>query len=100
MPTRRSGQPALCLAALAAGAGLAVAVASAGADEPTTASITAKDPYSFDNGSGGSSARINRAARRALHRDHRLGVTVRIAVTPAAGTAFKKTLKVALREKS
>ena len=58
MPTRRSGQLALYLAALAAGAGLAVAVASAGADEPTTASITAKDPYNFDNGSGGSSVSI------------------------------------------
>jgi plastocyanin len=60
LPTRRPGQLALCLAALAAGAGLAVAVASAGADEPTTASITAKDPYSFDNGSGGSSVSIAR----------------------------------------
>jgi len=59
LPTRRSGQPALCLAALAAGAGLAVAVASAGADEPTTASITARD-FTFDNGSGGSSVSIAR----------------------------------------
>lgn len=60
MPTRRPGQLALCLAALAAGAGLAVAVASAGADAPTTASITAKDPYSFDNGTGGSTVSIAR----------------------------------------
>lgn len=33
-------------------------MASAGADVPTTGSITAKDPYSFDNGSGGSSVNI------------------------------------------
>jgi plastocyanin len=33
-------------------------VAAAGADPPMTASITAKDPYSFDNGSGGSSVTI------------------------------------------
>ena len=58
MPTRRSGHLALYLAALAGGAGLAVVVASAGAEEPTTASITAKDPYSFDNGSGGNSVSI------------------------------------------
>ena len=58
MPTRRSGQPGLCLAALAGGAGLAVLVASAGADAPSSASITAKDPYSFDNGSGGNSVSI------------------------------------------
>jgi plastocyanin len=57
VPTRRPGQLALCLAALAAGAGLAVAVASAGAEEPMTASITAKDSY-FDNGSGGSTVSI------------------------------------------
>ena len=43
---------------MVAGAGLAVAVASAGANEPTTASITAKDPYSFDNGSGSSTVSI------------------------------------------
>jgi len=48
----------LCLAALAAGAGLALAVASAGADAPTTGAITAKDPYSFDNGSGGNSVTV------------------------------------------
>lgn len=58
MPTRRSGHLALYLAALAGGAGLAVVVASAGAEQPTTASITAKDPYSFDNGSGGNSVSI------------------------------------------
>jgi plastocyanin len=51
--SRRTRQLCLCLAAPAAGAALALAVASAGADVPTTASITAKDPYSFDNGSGG-----------------------------------------------
>ena len=55
---RRPRQLALCLAALAAGAALAVVVASAGADEPMTAGITAKDPYSFDNGSGGNSVSI------------------------------------------
>jgi plastocyanin len=57
VPTRRPGQLALCLAALAAGAGLAVAAASAGAEEPMTASITAKDSY-FDNGTGGNAVRI------------------------------------------
>jgi plastocyanin len=58
LPAHRSRQLALCLGAVAAGAGLAVVVASAGADEPMTASITAKDPYSFDNGTGGSSVSI------------------------------------------
>jgi hypothetical protein len=43
---------------------------------------------------------VNRAARRALHRRHRLAVTVRIVVTPDAGATFKKTLKVVLREPS
>jgi hypothetical protein len=43
---------------LAAGGALAFAVASAGADAPMTASITAKDPYNFDNGSGGNSVTI------------------------------------------
>jgi plastocyanin len=53
-------------------------------------------------GTGRTSFRLslNRAARRALHRHHRLAVTVRIAVTPDAGTAFKKTVKVVLREQS
>ncbi|HKP20631.1 MAG TPA: hypothetical protein VJT68_03890 [Thermoleophilaceae bacterium] len=58
MPTRRSGHLALYLAALAGGTGLSVVVASAGAEEPMPASITAKDPTSFDNGSGGNSVSI------------------------------------------
>jgi plastocyanin len=44
--------------------------------------------------------RINRAARRALHRRHRLAVNLRIAVTPAAGPAVTKTVAVTLREKT
>ncbi len=48
----------LYLAAVAVGAALALAVASADAGAPTTASITAKDPYSFDNGNGASSVTI------------------------------------------
>ena len=43
--------------------------------------------------------RVNRAARRALGRRHRLAVTVRIAVRPDAGEAFKKTIGVVLTKK-
>jgi hypothetical protein len=46
------------------------------------------------------SLRVNRAARRALHRRHRLALTLRIAVTADAGRAFKKTVTVVLREKT
>jgi plastocyanin len=58
LPTHRARQLALCLVAVAAGGGVAIVVASAGADAPTSASITAKDPYNFDNGSGGNSVTI------------------------------------------
>ena len=44
--------------------------------------------------------RVNRAARRALHRRHRLAVTLRIVVRPDAGVSFKKTVQVVLREQS
>ena len=44
--------------------------------------------------------RVNRGARRAIHRRHRLAVTLRIAVTPHSGEAFKKTVRVVLRERS
>jgi hypothetical protein len=44
--------------------------------------------------------RVDRGARRALHRRHRLAVTLRIAVTPHSGEAFKKTVRVVLRERS
>ena len=56
--TLRARQLSLYLVALAAGGGLALVVASADADAPMSASITAKDPYSFDNGSGGNTVTI------------------------------------------
>jgi plastocyanin len=56
--SRLTTQLSLYTTALAAGAGLAFAVATAEADEPTSASITAKDPYSFDNGAGGNTVSI------------------------------------------
>jgi plastocyanin len=43
--------------------------------------------------------RVNRAARRALQRRHRLAVTLRIVVRPDAGGAFKKTVAVVLTKK-
>jgi hypothetical protein len=43
--------------------------------------------------------RVNRAARRALQRRHRLAVTLRIAVRPDAGGTFKKTVAVVLTKK-
>jgi plastocyanin len=61
--TRLSHRPrhlSLHLAAIGAGTALALAVASADAGAPPTASITAKDPYSFDNGGGASSVTIAR----------------------------------------
>jgi plastocyanin len=43
--------------------------------------------------------RVNRAARRALERRHRLAVTLRIAVRPDAGAGVKKTVAVVLTKK-
>jgi plastocyanin len=42
---------------------------------------------------------VNRAARRALHRRHRLAVGLRIVVTPSAGSAVARMVAVTLREK-
>jgi hypothetical protein len=44
--------------------------------------------------------RVNRSARRALHRRHRLALRLRIVVNPDAGAASKKTVQVVLRERS
>jgi len=43
--------------------------------------------------------KLNKTARRALHRRHRLAVTLRIVVTPQGGQAVAKTASVALRER-
>jgi plastocyanin len=42
--------------------------------------------------------KLNAAARRALHRRHKLSVSVRIVVTPTTGAAVTKTATVTLRE--
>ncbi len=42
--------------------------------------------------------KLNATARRALHRRHRLSVSVRIVVTPATGSAATTTATVTLRE--
>jgi plastocyanin len=42
--------------------------------------------------------KLNASARRALHRRHRLAVSVRIVVTPATGSAVATTASVALRD--
>jgi plastocyanin len=44
--------------------------------------------------------KLNATARRALHRRHRLFVSVRIVVTPGTGTAATTTATVTLRERS
>jgi plastocyanin len=62
--------------------------------------VGALKKHSAGTGRTSFALRIDRGARRALHRHHRLALTVRIAVAPDAGTAFKKTAKVVLREKS
>jgi plastocyanin len=56
--------------------------------------------HSTSTGRTSFALKVNRAARRALARRHRLAVTLRIAVSPDAGDPFKKALKVLLREKS
>jgi plastocyanin len=61
--------------------------------------VGAVEKHSAATGRTAFSLRINRAARRAFHRRHRLAVTLRIAVTPEAGTASKKTVAVVLTEK-
>jgi hypothetical protein len=43
--------------------------------------------------------KLNATARRALHRRHRLSVSVRIVVTPATGAATATTALVTLRER-
>jgi hypothetical protein len=43
--------------------------------------------------------RVNRAARRALHRRSRLTVSLRIAITSVTGSAVTKTKSVVLRER-
>jgi plastocyanin len=44
--------------------------------------------------------RVNRAARKAIRRRHRLAVTIRIAITPPYGYTTTKSMAVVLREKS
>ena len=43
---------------------------------------------------------LNTAARRALHRRHRLDVGLRIVVTPPGARAFTTNVAVVLRERS
>jgi plastocyanin len=54
---------------------------------------------STDTGKTSFALRVDRAARRALQRRHRLAVTLRIAVRPDAGGTFKKTVAVVLTKK-
>jgi hypothetical protein len=56
--------------------------------------------HSTGTGKTSFALRVNRAARRALHRRHRLAITLRIVVRPDAGTASNKTVPVVLREQS
>ena len=61
--------------------------------------VGALKKHSLGTGRTSFALRVNRAARRALQRRHRLAVTVRIAVTPDSGPAFKKTVAVVLTKK-
>ena len=61
--------------------------------------VGALKKHSTGTGRTSFALRVNRAARRALQRRHRLAVTLRIAVRPDAGGAFKKTVAVVLTTK-
>jgi plastocyanin len=61
--------------------------------------IGSRTKQSAGTGRTGFALTINRAARRALHRRHRLAVSLRIVVTPTGGKAVTKTAAIVLREK-
>jgi hypothetical protein len=48
-------------------------------------------------GTAAFTVKLNAGAKRTLQRSRRLALTVRITVTPPAGSAFKATRKVTLR---
>jgi plastocyanin len=61
--------------------------------------VGSQTKHSTGTGKTSFAVKLNAAARRALHRRHRLAVSLRIVVTPQGGRAAARTVAVALRER-